>query len=70
MEGKKRGRKPKYENEEDRRDALRESWRKAQAKRKEKVLEYIKKWRDDNRDHINELARGYARAKKEKLINK
>lgn len=65
MENTKRGRKPKYDNEEDRKKAIQESWRKAQEKRKEKVLEYIKIWRNNNRDHVNELAREYARRKRE-----
>lgn len=61
---KKRGRKPKYTNEEDRIKALRASWLKAQVKRKEIATEYNKIWRDNNRERVNELAREYERKRR------
>lgn len=60
----KKGRSKKYATEEDRKKAIQESWRKAQNKRREVVLEYVKEWRNNNRDRVNELNRKYTRQKK------
>lgn len=60
----KKKRSKKYATEEDRKKAIQESWRKAQNKRREVVLEYVKEWRNNNRDRVNELGRKYARQKK------
>ncbi len=64
--GKQRGRPKKHLTEEERREANAKCWRRPE--RKQYTKEYLITWRDNNREHVNEVARKYRLLKKEKAL--
>lgn len=58
-----------YSTDEERKQAQRDASKRYKARKREEILEYHKKYNEENKVKNNEIMREYAREKRRKLKN-
>jgi len=70
IQKKKVGNKPKYATEEERKEAIRKSNRESARRTRDKHLECLRRYYENNKEYVNERNRLYKQKKKEEIDEK